>query len=68
MSDGFLKKPRMPVSLCLNAITETSPFKSDPRFPPTYSKKREKSGVGIKMIKMDNFQYFSIKSYVVDVY
>ena len=22
----------------LNAITETSPFKSDPRFPPTYSK------------------------------
>ena len=27
-----------------------------------------KSGVGIKMIKSDNFQYFSIKSYVVDVY
>ena len=27
-----------------------------------------KSGVGIKMIKMDNFQYFSIKSYVVNVY
>ena len=27
-----------------------------------------KSGVRIKMIKMDNFQYFSIKSYVVGVY
>ena len=27
-----------------------------------------KSGVGIKMIKMDIFQYFFIKSYVVDVY
>ena len=27
-----------------------------------------KSGVGIKMIKMDIFQYFSIKSYFVDVY
>ena len=26
------------------------------------------SGVGIEMIKMDDFQYFSIKSYVVDVY
>ena len=34
----------------------------------TYSKNGGKSGVGIKMIKMDNFQYFSIKSYVVDVY
>ena len=32
-----------------------------------YSKKG-KSGVRIKMIKMDNFQYFSIKSYVLDVY
>ena len=27
-----------------------------------------KSGVGIKMIKCGNFQYFSIKSYAVDVY
>ena len=45
---------------CLStAITETSPYKSDPRFPP---------GVGIKMIKMHYFQYFSIKSYFVDVY
>ena len=34
----------------------------------TYSENGGKSGVGIKMIKMDNFQYFSIKSYVVDVY
>ena len=51
-------------------ITETSQYKSDPRFPPNiiYSKNGGKSGVGIKMIKMDNFQYFFIKSYVVDVY
>ena len=42
--------------------------KVTPDFHLTYSKKWGKSGVGIKMIKMDNFQYFSIKSYVVDVY
>ena len=41
---------------------------SDPRFPPNIIVKWVKFGVGIKMIKMDNFQYFSIKSYVVDVY
>ena len=33
-----------------------------------YSQKRGKSGVGIKMIKMDYFLYFSTKSYVVDVH
>ena len=27
-----------------------------------------KSGVGIEIIKMDYFQYFSIKLYIVDVY
>ena len=32
-----------------------------------YSKNRGKSGVSIKMMKSDNFQYFSKKSYVVDV-
>ena len=42
--------------------------KVTPDFHLTYNKKWGKSGVGIKMIKMDNFQYFSIKSYVVDVY
>ena len=40
--------------------------KVTPDFYLTYSKNGGKSGVGIKMIKMDNFQYFSIKSYVVD--
>ena len=39
-----------------------------PDFHLTYSKNWGKSGVGIKMIQMDNFQFFSIKSYVVDVY
>ena len=34
----------------------------------TYSKNGGESGVGIKMIKSENFRYFSIKSYVVDVY
>ena len=35
----------------------------------TYSKNGGgESGVGIKMIKCENFRYFSIKSYVVDVY
>ena len=33
---------------------------------PDFHLKWGKSGVGIKMIKMNNFQYFSIKSYVVD--
>ena len=33
-----------------------------------YSKNGGSLGVGMKMIKKDNFQYFSIKSYVVDVY
>ena len=42
--------------------------KVTPDFQLTYSKKWGKSGVGIKMIKMDNFQYFSINSYVMDVY
>ena len=37
-------------------------------FHLTYSKKWGKSGVGIEIIKMDYFQYFSIKSYVVDAY
>ena len=49
-------------------ITETSPYKVTPDFHLTYSKKWGKSGVGIKMIKANNFQCFSIKSYVVDVY
>ena len=35
---------------------------------PSIKPVRNKLGVGIKMIKMDNFPYFSIKSYVVDVY
>ena len=46
----------------------TSLYNSDPRFPPNISKKWGKSGVGIKMIKSENVQYFSIKSYVVDMY
>ena len=41
--------------------------KVTPDFHLTYSKKGGKSGVGIQLIKMDNFQYFSIKSYVLDV-
>ena len=41
--------------------------KVTPDFHLTYSKKMGEFWVGIKMI-MDNFQYFSIKSYVVDVY
>ena len=36
--------------------------------PNIYNSKMGKYGVGIKMIKSDFFQYFSIKSYVVDVY
>ena len=48
-------------------ITETSPYKSDPRFSPNIVK-WGKSGVGIKMIQMEIFQCFSIKSYVVDAY
>ena len=44
----------------------TSPYKSDPKFALyIYSKNGGNlSGVGIKTIKSDNFQYFSIKSYV----
>ena len=43
--------------------------KETPDFHLTYSKySRGKSGVGIKMIKSEKIQYFSIKSYVVDVY
>ena len=42
--------------------------KVTPDFHLTYSEIWGKSGVGIKMIKMDNFQHFSIKSYVVDMY
>ena len=34
----------------------------------TFSKKGGNLGVGIKMIKNGNYLYFSIKSYVVDVY
>ena len=41
--------------------------KVTPDFYLTYSKNGE-YGVGIKMIKMNNFQYFSIKSYVLDVH
>ena len=37
-----------------------------PDFHLTYSKNGG-NRVRIKMIKIDNFQYFSIKSYVVDV-
>ena len=49
-------------------ITETSLYKSYPRFAPNIYQKWGKSGVRIKTIKSDNFQYFSIKSYVVGVY
>ena len=42
--------------------------KVTPDFHLTFSKNGGKSGVGIKMIKSYNLQYFSIKSYVVDVY
>ena len=42
--------------------------KVTPDFHLTYSKNSKKSEVGIKMVKIDNCQYFSIKSYVVDVY
>ena len=49
-------------------ITETSPYKSDPRFPPSILLKWGKFGVGIKMVKCEKNRYFSIKSYVVDVY
>ena len=42
--------------------------KVTPDFNLTYSKNWGKSGVGIKIIKNDNFHYFSIKSYVVNVY
>ena len=49
-------------------ITETSTYKSDPRFPPFLQYVRWKSGVRIKMIENEKFRYFSIKSYVVDVY
>ena len=45
-------------------ITEILRTKMTPVFHLTYIVKMEK----IKMIKMDNFQYFSIKSYVVDMY
>ena len=41
--------------------------KETPDFNLEYSKMGE-SGVGIKMIKSVFFRYFSIKSYVVDVY
>ena len=36
--------------------------KVTPDLHPTYIKNGGKSGVGIKMLKSDNFQYFSIKS------
>ena len=45
---------------------ETSPYKSDPRYPPN-----SKNGGNLgrnKNDKIGNFQYFSIKSYVVDAY
>ena len=42
--------------------------KVTPDFHLTYSKNGGNSGVGIEIIIMDNFQYLSIKSYVVDVY
>ena len=43
-------------------------IKVTPDFHLTYSKKWGKSGVGIKMIKSEKFPFFSIKSYVVNVY
>ena len=51
-------------------ITETSPHKSGPRFAPniSYSKNGITLGSESKLIKSDGFQYFSVKSYVVEVY
>ena len=42
--------------------------KVTPDFHLTYSKNGGNLGVEIKMIKCEKFRYFSIKSYVVDVY
>ena len=54
---------------CNIDITETSPYKSDPRFPPNIIivKMGEIRGRN-QNDKNGYFQYFSIKSYVVDVY
>ena len=46
----------------------TSPYKNVPKFARNIWEEWGKSGVGIKMIKSDTFQYFSIKSDFVDIY
>ena len=53
--------------LTTGVVSDHLRTKVTPDFHLTYSKNGG-NGVGIKMIKMDNFQYFSIKLYVVDVY
>ena len=52
----------------ITLITETSLYKCFPKFAPYIWLKWLKSGVGIKMTKTDEFQNFTIKSYVVDVF
>ena len=62
---------RVNVSMvCVPRITSRKHLRAKvtPDFHLTYSKNWGNLGVRIKMIKMNNFQYFSIKSYVVDVY
>ena len=46
-------------------ITETSPYKSDPRFHLIYSKNWGKSGVGIKMIKMEKISIFLLNEAIL---
>ena len=49
-------------------ITETSPYKSYPRFAPNIIVKTGEIWVDTEMVKSDIFQDFSLKSYVVDIY
>ena len=73
---AFLMDPTTKMTKHINMLNVPQKLKIEPfitgnAFPkilPVHSENRGKIGVGIKVIKRDNFQYFSIKSYVAERY